>query len=186
MRKTSLIAAVAALSFAFGTAVQAQDTERGTSSSDLLQVVVRDDPRPVLAERLVRLTLNGMEKFTQETITRDLIEAGDALPEEQARWLRRNASSIIDSNLRPLIGAIAQEYATRFTEAELNALIAFYDGPVGRDIARKQMELGGALGEAMQKFQIAFVTELSTKFCAEFDCAAFAAKETPTAKPNRR
>ncbi len=184
MRKSCLIAAVAALPLVFGSAAQAQAIERG--ASDPLQVVESDDPRPVLAERLVQLTLNGMEKLTQETITQDLVEAGDALPEEQARWLRRNASTIMDSHLRPLIGAITQEYAARFTEAELNVLIAFYEGPMGRDIARKQMEVGGALGEAMQKFQVAFVTELATKFCAEFDCEGTAAKTTSAGKPERR
>lgn len=101
------------------------------------------------------------------------------------RWLRRNAPTIIESNLSVLVGAITQEYATRFTEAELNALIAFYEGPLGRDIARKQMETGGALGEAMQKFQIAFLTELMTKFCGEFDCGGDPAKAPPTPKPNR-
>lgn len=185
MRKTCLIAAIAGLSFVFETAVQAQEMESGIASSEAPLVVVRDDPRPALAERLVRLNLNGMEKLTQEMITRGLSDAGDNLPEDQARWLGRNAPTIIDSNIRPLISAITQEYASRFTEAELTALIAFYEGPMGRDIARKQMELGGAMGEAMQKFQIAYVTELSTKFCAEFDCQGGAAKQTPAAKPNR-
>ena len=75
--------------------------------------------------------------------------------------------------------------AARFTEAELNALIAFYDGPMGQDIARKQMELGGSLGEAMQTFQVSFLTELMTKFCGEFDCEGQEVKGAPSAKAPR-
>lgn len=168
-------------------AAHAQDAAPSQASrSDLLQVVVRDDPRPALADRLVRLTLRGMDKFTQETITQQLETAGDAMPEDQRRWLRRNAAPIVETNLRPMIAAITQEYAGRFSEAELNALIAFYEGPMGQEIARKQMELGGALGETMQKFQIGFLTELMTKFCGEFDCEGQEVKGAPSAKAPRR
>ncbi|MGH7020074.1 MAG: DUF2059 domain-containing protein [Brevundimonas sp.] len=184
MYKFNLIAIAAAASLSAG-AAQAQEAQAQSTASDRLQVVVRDDPRPALASRLVQTTLRGMDKFTQETITGQLANASDAISEDQVRWLRRNAPTIIESNLGVLVSAITHEYATRFTEAELNALIAFYEGPLGRDIARKQMETGGALGEAMQKFQVAFVTELMTKFCGEFDCGVEAAKGTPATKPNR-
>lgn len=181
MHKFSLIVVSACL---FAGAAQAQDARPQSVRSDMVQVVVRDDPRPALAERLVQMTMRGMDKFTQETITAQLTNADDAISEEQARWLRRHTPSIIESNLAPLVGAITEEYATRFTEAELNALIAFYEGPLGRDIARKQMETGGALGEAMQKFQLAFITELMTKFCGEFDCGAAPVKGRPASKRN--
>ncbi|MNE49830.1 hypothetical protein D3C80_1443750 [compost metagenome] len=181
MHKFSLIVVAVCL---FAGAVQAQEAQPQPATPDMLQGGVRHDPRPALAERLVQLTLRGMDKFTQETITGQLENADDAISEEQARWLRRHTPSIIESNLAPLVGAITEEYAARFTEAELNALIAFYEGPLGRDIARKQMETGGALGEAMQKFQVSFITELMTKFCGEFDCGAEAVKGRPASKPN--
>lgn len=184
MFRFTMIVIVAAAGLSGG-AVQAQERPARSPGSEMLQVVVQDDPRPALAERLVQMTLRGMDKFTQETITAQLATPSDAISEEQLRWLRRNAPTIIESNLSVLVGAITQEYATRFTEAELNALIAFYEGPLGRDIARKQMETGGALGEAMQKFQIAFLTELRTKFCGEFGCGSDAAKVSPMTKPNR-
>ena len=184
MHKLNLIIAVSAFLLA-GTA-QAQDEARPQpSASGLVRVVMQDDPRPALADRLVRLTLRGMDKFTQETITQQLEAAGDAMPEDQQRWLRRNAPSIVETNLRLMIATITQEYAVRFSEAELNALIAFYDGPMGQDIARKQMELGGSLGEAMQTFQVSFLTELMTKFCGEFDCEGQEVKGAPSAKAPR-
>lgn len=184
MSRFHIIAVVAAVGLSAG-AVQAQERPARSSGAEMVQVVVQDDPRQALARRLVQMTLRGMDKFTQETVTRQLATASDAISEEQMRWLRRNAPTIIESNLSVLVGAITQEYATRFTEAELDALIAFYEGPLGRDIARKQMETGGALGEAMQKFQIAFLTELRAKFCGEFDCGSDAARASPTTKPNR-
>ncbi|MGH7027950.1 DUF2059 domain-containing protein [Brevundimonas sp.] len=185
MRKFSLIVAIS-MSLPASFAHAQEGVRAQPPTSDMLVMVVRDDPRPALAEQLVQMTLRGMDKFTQEMLTQQLAGAEGVMPEEQARWLRRNAGPIADSNLRSLVDAITHEYATRFTEAELNALIAFYGGPLGQDIARKQMEAGGALGEAAQKFQIAFATELMTKFCGQFDCEGEAAKGTPTGKPSRR
>ena len=179
MSRLNLIIAVSVALWAG--AAHAQDAVPSRPSADATRAA-QDDPRPALAERLVRLTLRGMDKFTQEAITGELEAAGDSMPEDQRRWLRRHTPSIVETNLRPMIAIITQEYAARFSEAELNALIALYEGPMGQDIARKQMELGGALGEAMQKFQIDFLTELMTKFCGEFDCEEQAPKGAPSAK----
>lgn len=188
MRQTCLIIAVSALLLAPAAQAQSQGEARPPQApaSDLLEVQGQDDPNALLAERLVRLSLRGLDKLTQETINRELGEMAGQMPEEQTRWFRRNAASILESHMGLMIDSITTEYAARFTEAELNALIAFYETPMGRDIARKQLELGGAMGEAMQRFQIAYLTELGTKFCAEFDCEGAAPKGTSTAKPNRR
>lgn len=153
-------------------------------SAPMLQAV-QSDPRPALAERLVALSLNGMDKVLQTSIDLGFQNLNEDLPEEQARWLRRNTAPILQSHMRPMIAAMAAAYAEQFTEAELNAMIAFYDTPIGQSVARKQLEVGLGLEAEVQKFEVAFMTELMTKFCAQFDCEGEPSKQTATAKPNR-
>ncbi|MFE9084076.1 DUF2059 domain-containing protein [Brevundimonas sp. NPDC003935] len=108
------------------------------------------------------------------------------MPEEQARWFRRHALQIMNTHMRPMIDEMTRDYAERFSEAELRALVAFYETPMGRGIARKQMEAGMAQGEIMQRFEVAYLTDLMTKFCAEFDCQAEAPKGQAARKPSAR
>lgn len=125
MYKLSLILAVAA---SLLTSVAHAQPGRGeTSSPDMEAAAVRDDPRLPLAERVISLSMNGMEKVLQAAIEQGFETLDEKLPEEQVQWLSRNASSIFQTHMRPVIAAIAATYAERFTEAELNAMIAFYE-----------------------------------------------------------
>lgn len=166
MHKLNLIVAVSVLLLA-GTA-QAQE-----------------DPRPALADRLVVLSANGMDKVLQRAIDQSFGALDESLPEEQVLWLRRNTAPIVQTHMRPLMAATAAAYAELFTEAELTAMIAFYETPLGQNVARKQLEVSVEIEPAMQKFQESFMTEIMTKFCGQFDCAGEQAKATSAAKPNR-
>ena len=52
--------------------------------------------------------------------------------------------------------------------------------------ARKQMEAGMEQGELLQQFEVAYLTDLMTKFCAQFDCEGAAPKGDAAGKPSRR
>ncbi|WP_312146857.1 DUF2059 domain-containing protein [Brevundimonas sp.] len=82
------------------------------------------------------------------------------------------------------MAATATAYAELFTEAELTAMIAFYETPLGQNVARKQLEVSVELEPAMLKFQEDFMTEIMTKFCGQFDCEDEVAKEPSATKPN--
>ena len=71
-----------------------------------------------------------------------------------------------------MIDALEVQYATLFTEAELSALVSFYETPAGRVIAQKQVELGTLIGEQLQPMSQAYVVDMLEKFCARFDCEA--------------
>lgn len=145
----------------------------------------QDDARPALADRLVVLSANGMDKILQKAIDQAFGDLDDSLPEEQVRWLRRNTAPVVQSHMRPLLAATSAAYAELFTEAELTAMIAFYETPLGQEVARKQLEVSLEIEPAMQKFQEGFMTEIMTKFCGQFDCEGEEAKETLAIKPNR-
>lgn len=184
MYKFSLIIAFAASLLASVT--HAQSGRAQPSPSDMEAAAVLGDARLPLAERVVSLSFNGMEKVLQAAIDQGFENLDEKLPDEQVQWLSRNAVPVFQSHMRPLIAAMAVAYSERFTQAELSAMIAFYETPMGLAIARKQLEANVEIEPAMQKFEEGLMTELMTKFCAQFDCGAEASKQTPAAKPNRR
>jgi hypothetical protein len=46
--------------------------------------------------------------------------------------------------------------------------------------------MGGAMGQAIQSFQMAYLQDLMTKFCGAFDCEAMAREAGGVAKPSKR
>lgn len=183
MYELSLILAVAASLMT--SVAHAQPGRDEASSSAMEAAAVLDDPRLPLAERVVSLSMNGMEKVLQTALDQGFETLDEKLPEEQVQWLSRNAGLVFQSHMRSMIPALAAAYAEHFTEAELNAMIAFYETPMGQTIARKQLEVTVEIQPAMQKFEVGYMTELMAKFCAQFDCEGEASKQTPAAKPNR-
>lgn len=139
-----------------------------------------------LARRFVEISLTGMDKVVEAAIRREMSEMPDDMQAEHRDWFGANAQPILMRHMRPLIDEMAVEYARRFSAEELQALVAFYDTPLGRGVAFKQMEIGAEAGGRMGQFQMAYLVELMTKFCAEFDCEARDPPAAPTRKPARR
>jgi hypothetical protein len=144
------------------------------------------DPREALARRYVQVSMQGMEKVVLAAVAAEMASLPDDMEAEHRAWLGANAGPILLRHMQPLVDAMIADHATRFTEAELRALAEFYDSPTGRAIAFKQMEYGAASGAQMGEFQMGYLTELLTKFCAEFTCPDQAAASAPANKPARR
>ncbi|QBQ47647.1 DUF2059 domain-containing protein [Brevundimonas naejangsanensis] len=144
------------------------------------------DRRAALAERYVELSIVGLEKTVRDGIARQMEEHGSAMPEAHAQWFRVNAPTILLPHLQRMIEAMKRDYAERFTEQELAALVAFYEAPMGRAIARKQMDMGVEEGQRMAAFEAAFMNDLLTKYCGAFDCEAMAREAAGAAKPPKR
>lgn len=142
--------------------------------------------RQALAERYVRISMAGFDKLMQQHIDAEAQSLADVLSEEHSRWLRANTIVIMNTHLRPMVDGIARDYAERFTQDELTAMVAFYEGPMGREIARKEMEAGLDQNDLIAQFQIGFLTDLFGRFCATFDCEAMANEANAAAKPARR
>ena len=81
------------------------------------------------------------------------------------------------------IADLAPDYAETFTTEELEAQIAFYRTPLGRQIAGKAVELGIAQEAVLQEAMVAFLAEVESKYCAEFNCGTMS--DGAAAKPAR-
>jgi len=124
-----------------------------------------------LAGRYLELT-SGEDSVK---VIREQLEAGYAeaeLPADQRAWLTDQMTSLFEEVMALTIAEVRDEVADSFTVAELEAAVAFYETPLGRSIANKNIEIGLAIQEAMMPLLLTRMTSMNEKFCQRFDCAA--------------
>ncbi|MFN9252289.1 MAG: DUF2059 domain-containing protein, partial [Brevundimonas sp.] len=112
-----------------------------------------------------------------------MLSDGAALSAEQTEWWRRQLPEALIDISEGIAAVYAPLYADRMTRAELEALLAFYETPAGREILRKTTEIGFEVGGAAMLAAIEGLQGLQVKFCGEFDCAALEAASLWAAKP---
>jgi len=128
------------------------------------------EAREALAERLIAVTVRDtMDKLLDSVVEQMVADQVDATEEQQA-WTRANVPDLIERNLGVMIDHTETLYAEHFTTEELQALVEFYDSPIGRVIALKQNEVSTLQGQDMITYLQGFVTDYRAKYCAAFDC----------------
>lgn len=107
-------------------------------------------------------------------LIREQIESGygeDSMPAEQRAWLTDQMTSMFEEVLDTAMAEVRDDVADSFTTAELEAAVAFYDTPMGRSIARKDLEMSAVMQEAMMPHLMTRIASMSEKFCQRFDCS---------------
>lgn len=137
----------------------------------------QDDPgagrRLELAERYLELTSGtNLDKLLTRQIEEAYAKA--EMPEDQRAWLTDNMSAALAIAIDATMADLRDDVAELFTEAELEAGIAFYETPLGRSIADKTQELSMQTQEAMMPHLMTAMTNLGEKYCARFTCDAAA------------
>ena len=136
--------------------------------------------RTALAERLIRATAGPSFTKSLESLIGEQVSAIEAagtaagVGRQEAAWIRANAPRMLTTMTNRLLTDLAPHYAEIYTSEELEAQLAFYESPMGRQIAAKSFQLGMATQEVTEDSMIAFVTELQSKYCAQFNCDAAA------------
>lgn len=77
---------------------------------------------------------------------------GEELPTDAAQALDAVAKAL-QAKHHELQNAVAEVYETHFTEAELDSLLAFYQGDVGKKLMSVGVALQGAIGDASNIWQ---------------------------------
>ncbi len=175
------LTALAAVSTALP--VTAQSNNRGP-----VRVVVANQPSQQaldLATRVINLTLPDFEKQLNEfvgTVSRELDFS--SYDPQMAAWFEKNAGPMMLPHMRTLLNEMAGLYAEQMSIAEMEAIIGFYETPMGQEIARKQVKLQLDLSMPMARMQENYARDLMTEFCKQFDCGA--AMGGASEKPVRR
>ena len=140
-------------------------------------VVAQEAPDPAreaqldLADRYLELAQgSGMDKAVRQQL--EAFYAEGALPEDQRVWLTETMATVYEDVMALVMAEVRDDVADRFTAAELEALIAFYDTPMGRSIVGKEVELSLAMEQAMMPHLMSRMAAVGEKFCLRFDCSA--------------
>ncbi len=130
-----------------------------------------------LARQYLELTQGPNLTKTVQSYFEEAFAKSDA-PAEQRDWLTENMASAfeiaIEATFRDLIDDVAEIY----TLEELEALVAFFDTPLGRSVSTKSFELGVRTQTVMMPHLTAAFTQLGEKYCARFECSGTEGAQT--------
>jgi len=168
--------AAVALCVVMASPVLAQSNDAPPSSENL-----------ALARRVVAITTPDYDKMILAQMQAGLAEARlhEADP-EIGKWMDKNAGPILLPHMRTLLDQITTVYAQRFTTAELEAMLAFYESPMGRVIAGKALSIGVEVNALVNPIIEAYATELLTRMCGEFDCGEGKSQPAARSKSQQR
>lgn len=163
------------LGLALTTTAAAQEPGAETTEEPLLLVVqaAPDDEarRLELAERFVELSQGDSLADLAQTYIDQLLAADTQSEAEHREWFRVNLPREMTNLMTGIMDSLVPVFAERLTVEELTALVEFYETPLGRSIAQKQVEIGMDQGAAMEAAVLQFQVDLMRKFCTEFDCS---------------
>lgn len=179
-----VVSGLAALSL-LGAAVPAMAVE--TASQDAGVAIEPSAQSRALAARVIAITTPNMEKQLLDYMASVMAASGLRDADAQiGAWMEKNAGPILITHVRTFMGQIETVYATRFTPAELQAMVDFYESPIGRTIASKQVQIGIETGELQEPMLLAYMTDLMAQMCAANDCGDVKGGDATTGKSSRR
>ena len=145
-----------------------------TSSQDRLVVVTDTDPRLALADRYLALTVDlDVDKMMREQMEEGF--ANSPATEEQRVWMTEQMTALYESVIDKAVLDMRGDVAELYTQPELEALVALYESPLGPSLARKNMQAGMLMQEAMMPHLITGISDVFEKYCLRFDCEAMGA-----------
>ena len=127
--------------------------------------------RLVLAEQYIELTQGPSLQKTLESYFEETFAKSEG-PAEQRAWLAENMSDAFEAAIEGTFADLTDDVAEIFTLQELEAMVAFFDTPLGRSISDKNFELGLRVQAVMAPHLITALTRLNEKYCTRFECAA--------------
>lgn len=148
-----------------GAPAQARETPQAASSPSARQLE--------LTRRYIDLTMTGQFEDAIRQIIVDQASLDPTtrnLPEEDRRFLIDLSSELTTDMIPQMIEAMVPVYARTFTEAELEALIAFYDTEMGRAIIEKTMMAMPEATRATLSVMPQLMDKMAARICQHYGC----------------
>lgn len=136
--------------------------------------------RLVLAEQYIELTQGPNLRKTVAGYFEEAFAKSEAPPEQRA-WLTENMTAAFETAMAATFADLTDDVAEIFTLQELEAMVAFFDTPLGRSVSSKSFDLGVRMQAVMLPHMTAAFTQLGEKYCARFGCET--ARDAPAGKP---
>lgn len=125
--------------------------------------------RLALAEQYLELTQGPNLRKTVESYFEEAFAKSEA-PVEQRAWLTENIAAVFEVAMDATFADMTDDVAEIYTAEELEALIAFFDTPLGRSITVKSFDFGVRLQAVMMPHLTTAFAQLGEKYCARFEC----------------
>jgi hypothetical protein len=121
-----------------------------------------------------------VDVILQTLLPQMLAAQGDGLTPEQRNVISQATRESMAALYPKILDQAANEYAILYTEDELQALVDFYEAPLGRSITQKAPKAAPAMSAAMAKLLPDLQADILARVCAKVDCSANGAtKKTP-------
>lgn len=146
----------------------------------MAQATVQDGDaahRLALAEQYLELTQGPNLRKTVEGYFEEAFAKSDA-PVEQRAWLTENIAAVFEVAMDATFADLTDDVAEIYTAEELEAMIAFFDTPMGRSITVKSFDFGVRLQAVMMPHLATAFAQLGEKYCARFECEATEGAQT--------
>jgi hypothetical protein len=156
MKRTALVIA-AMLALAAAPAI-AQETELAPEHLALARKYVDlTDKSEIYVVSLVETAMQTMQTIIKQNP--DIVEPVDAAISKTLQGYKDRKGELLDQ--------FARVYALSFTMDELQAIVSFYESPVGQKLATANASLNESLQRVMQVFEANLRTEFFAKVRAE-------------------
>jgi len=94
-----------------------------------------------------------------------------ALSANDNRLLRESVREAMSEAMPDYIEALTDIYAEAFTEEELEAMVTFYESPIGQSVLKKSNELGPQVTEAIMELMPDILLGTMERFCGKTNCS---------------
>lgn len=99
------------------------------------------------------------------------------VPAEDRQFLISLTSELVTDMVPLMITEMVPVYASLFTEEELQALIDFFDSPMGRVIAAKNVQVMPEANRAVMAVVPQMLEKMATRMCQHYGCTAAELRE---------
>jgi hypothetical protein len=123
---------------------------------------------------LTRQYINLMMSDQFEDVIREMI--GDeaamdpSLPADDRQFIIDLTTELATDLIPQMIDEMVPVYAAAFTEAELEALVAFYDTEMGRSIAAKNVQVMPEANRAVMSVMPQMLDKMAARMCQHYGC----------------
>jgi hypothetical protein len=124
-------------------------------------------------------TMDSMMASLMPAMTDAMTQRNPSITAEQRRLLNETVQEVMHDATPKILDRLIPAYAATFSDEELQAVVDFYESPLGTAIIQKMPLMAPKSAELMRQMLPGIETEMVTRLCAKMNCGAAPAR-SPT------
>jgi len=94
-----------------------------------------------------------------------------ALSDADSKHMRDSVKEAMNAAMPDYVDALTEIYAEAFTEEELQAMVDFYESPIGQSVLKKSTQINEPVMAAMMELMPDILVDTMTRFCGKTTCS---------------